>query len=399
VKRFHRVPRYEKDGENGVEFVDVRLESATVRTERGVGARGTWKRTQYASERAAQARFRKTIEWAKRAGFVHAATRHAVIEDAELERRIAAALDDDEPRVVYGDWLHERGDPRGELIAVQRDRLSARGARAAALRKRERKLLARHSSLFYGALDELVHDRSRVWLDWRLGFFDEVELREVWPRVPYLSSMIAMLGQLQSARFVRRLVLRGSANRVPVVGELADLPDTLRSLAIVDAPSDGGLGDLAKLCDAHPSLEQLELEIRDHSIEGLALPALRRLELWTAGLRWRQVQALVANEWPELRVLGLALGPRAGVTPEQIAHAFSAETFPALVELRLAGVQDAHAEDIAALLGGSALARRLERVVLVDTDEATQRAFRAALGRPRFDVQSSARSIASRTAS
>jgi len=32
---------------------------------------------------------------------------------------IVAAPDDDAPRMVYADWLQERGDPRGELIALQ----------------------------------------------------------------------------------------------------------------------------------------------------------------------------------------------------------------------------------------------------------------------------------------
>src|SRR5579863_7483186 len=41
--------------------------------------------------------------------------------------RIAAAFDDDAPRMVYADWLSSRGDPLGELIMVQceRERLDA----------------------------------------------------------------------------------------------------------------------------------------------------------------------------------------------------------------------------------------------------------------------------------
>jgi uncharacterized protein (TIGR02996 family) len=39
-------------------------------------------------------------------------------EDAFL-RAIAESPDDDAPRLIYADWLDERGDPRGEFIRVQ----------------------------------------------------------------------------------------------------------------------------------------------------------------------------------------------------------------------------------------------------------------------------------------
>lgn len=51
-------------------------------------------------------------------------------EEAFL-RAIAAAPDDDLPRLVYADWLDERGDPRAEYLRleVQRRRLSPRDER------------------------------------------------------------------------------------------------------------------------------------------------------------------------------------------------------------------------------------------------------------------------------
>lgn len=38
--------------------------------------------------------------------------------DAALFAEIVQAPHDDAPRLVYADWLLERGDPRGELIAL-----------------------------------------------------------------------------------------------------------------------------------------------------------------------------------------------------------------------------------------------------------------------------------------
>jgi uncharacterized protein (TIGR02996 family) len=44
-----------------------------------------------------------------------------VIED-DLRAAVVASPDDDAPRLVYADWLIERGDPRGELIRLQCER-------------------------------------------------------------------------------------------------------------------------------------------------------------------------------------------------------------------------------------------------------------------------------------
>ena len=61
-----------------------------------------------------------------------------LVED-ELLAAIIAAPDDDAPRLVLADWLSERGDPRGEQIAVEvalarAEEPSALAARAAELR-------------------------------------------------------------------------------------------------------------------------------------------------------------------------------------------------------------------------------------------------------------------------
>lgn len=72
---------------------------------------------------------------------------------AELVAAVLASPDDDAPRLVYADWLQERGDPRGELIAIQvelavmrRDPSGdwARPAHAQARIARENALLREH---------------------------------------------------------------------------------------------------------------------------------------------------------------------------------------------------------------------------------------------------------------
>jgi uncharacterized protein (TIGR02996 family) len=70
------------------------------------------------------------------------AARH-VAPDSEWIARIAAAYDDDAPRLVYADHLQTLGDPLGELIAVQCElaRIDRWEPRAAELREREETLL------------------------------------------------------------------------------------------------------------------------------------------------------------------------------------------------------------------------------------------------------------------
>jgi uncharacterized protein (TIGR02996 family) len=59
-----------------------------------------------------------------------------------LAAAILAAPDDLNARLVFGDWLHQEGDPRGELIAVQA-RLESHPKDVEALRHCESTLLKR----------------------------------------------------------------------------------------------------------------------------------------------------------------------------------------------------------------------------------------------------------------
>src|SRR4051812_20970225 len=86
----------------------------------------------------------------------------------QLHAAVLADPDDDAPRLVYADWLGERGEPWGELIAVQLARAREDGP---LLVRRERELLAQvpHAGTYRRgfvevlacgpeALDELLAD-------------------------------------------------------------------------------------------------------------------------------------------------------------------------------------------------------------------------------------------------
>jgi uncharacterized protein (TIGR02996 family) len=79
--------------------------------------------------------------------------------------------DDDAPRLVYADWLEERGEPRGEFIRTDcaLARLPADDPRRPPLEERRRLLLAEHRDAWLGPLRGLAYG----WT-FRRGFVEEV---------------------------------------------------------------------------------------------------------------------------------------------------------------------------------------------------------------------------------
>lgn len=99
-------------------------------------------------------------------------------DDAFLHA-ILASPDDDTPRLIYADWLDERGDPRGEFIRIQclLAMMSAEDKRRSVLEQRERDLLARHQDRWLGGVRPLLSG----WT-FRRGFLDTISV----PAATYL---------------------------------------------------------------------------------------------------------------------------------------------------------------------------------------------------------------------
>src|SRR5688500_3802818 len=81
--------------------------------------------------------------------------------------------DDDIPRLIYADWLEERGNPRGELVRIQCElaRLPAADERRPALQSRELLLLNQHAKGWAGPL--------RAWVsrwEFHRGMIETVRL-------------------------------------------------------------------------------------------------------------------------------------------------------------------------------------------------------------------------------
>src|SRR5258707_731391 len=94
-------------------------------------------------------------------------------DDAFLQA-IIDRPDDDAPRLIYADWLDERGDPRGEFIRVQcaLAGMDEYDPRRWDLMARERELLSRYAPEWLGATIATLPG----WR-FRRGFLEWVEIR------------------------------------------------------------------------------------------------------------------------------------------------------------------------------------------------------------------------------
>lgn len=77
--------------------------------------------------------------------------------EAEFLAAIYGAPDDDSVRMVFADWLQERGDPRGELIALQL------APPTPTSRKRVAALLKKHGTAWAGPLHRFLAKDDRVF--------------------------------------------------------------------------------------------------------------------------------------------------------------------------------------------------------------------------------------------
>jgi uncharacterized protein (TIGR02996 family) len=280
-------------------------------------------------------------------------------EGDALLRDIVENTDDDTPRLVYADWLDDRGEAdRAELIRVQ-CRLAALpegGAEAKRLAAREKELLKQHGA---------------AWGDTHLGMVGElrrgfIEHVTTWPH------MFVEAGAELVERFpVRSLRLRVDAEDAVSLRKLAAVPHLARitrlsferpaaSLFALGPPGLGDTGLRALLASDHlGGLRELDLSrswLHFAGMQALAeapLRSLERLELAGNPLDADGVLALAQSpHLANLRYLGLSGGRLAARAAVGLA---SSRTLRSLRELDLshtriqtAGVQALVATDFLA---------------------------------------------------
>ncbi len=161
--------------------------------------------------------------------------------EAALLRAIAEADEDNLPRLVYADWLDERGDAaRAEFIRVQCELASAPESetRSLTLRVRERELLTAHRrewcSGFGVPLEDVVFER---------GFVASVRLKE-WDRGGFLDPAIAPRFATLTELDLSELQLQDSD--VTAFAESARLPGLRKLVLSENLITDAGASRFAK---------------------------------------------------------------------------------------------------------------------------------------------------------
>lgn len=198
--------------------------------------------------------------------------------DPALEAAIRARPDDPASYLVLGDWLEQRGHPRGKLIAIQAaiaaDRERGAAPRPEFVRAQDELIAALGEA---GEAGEAADPERRC--EWRFGFWESVTASA--------DEDLAALLASPSARFVRRVGLRSTR-------ELGDA--SFASLSVgPHAPGEGTVTGLARMLrgDRDPTawlaalpllrergLGGVELWIDEHTVDaadGEALAAIRGL--------------------------------------------------------------------------------------------------------------------------
>lgn len=241
---------------------------------------------------------------------------------ADLEAAILDASDAREAYAVYADWLLERGDPAGELVAVQ---LALEDAPDdPALRARERELLAGRDAelrrLYAYAVSQEIADPV-----WRRGLLYAVTVGGDAYSAGNAQAYEELLRDPIS-RFLRELTVRPATvmygeptpDDAAIVDAIAahGAPRALRRLAFDPLGfqiSWTRLTDLSPIYRHLPRLEELVISAGDVTLGAIELPALRAFELVTGGLPRHALASVAAARWPHLERLVLYLGaPRYG---------------------------------------------------------------------------------------
>jgi uncharacterized protein (TIGR02996 family) len=195
-------------------------------------------------------------------------------DEAAFLRTIAAAPADDAPRLVYADWLDDRGDPRGTFVRVQcaLATLPADDLRRHDLEEIAHRLLAAHAAEW----TRDIAGRVSGW-NFRRGFVEEITLSA--------TAFLEHGGDLFRSGLIQTV-------RLHDVGELAP------ALARFQA-----LGQVAHLdlCGNRLGDDGIAILARSELVRGL-----RELDLSFNSLSNGGLQALLdAGPWPRLSLLAL----------------------------------------------------------------------------------------------
>lgn len=320
----------------------------------------------------------------------------------ELEKRIIDHPDDREAWAVLGDWLQERGSPRGQLLSLE---LQGKTDEAKAFFEKHLDFflgpLAAHRTVYdEGANNSIPHLR-RVGLNpdweetheqaflWKHGFIRRVRLsHDSYSHEDFdgdLSQILSDVIEHPSGRFISEFAFQsnGDPNEddlQPLLDVLAEkAPLTTRKLVIgdnVDQISWHHTGSLSKLWARVPNLRELQLESGSFEIGELVAPSLERAFFVTGGLSRQNAREIFAGRLPKLRHLEVFFGDEnygGDASMEEVTPFLSRTDLPALEYLGLKNAE--FADDLVRSLKGAPLLRGLKTLDLslgVLTDEGAE---------------------------
>lgn len=242
----------------------------------------------------------------------------------ELEARILKDPNDLSAYLVYSDWLSEKGDPRGELIAVQAKLKET--PNDTTLIASQRALFEKHGKTWLGPLAAKEH-KDHLVLGWHLGFLSKVHVGP--PTSAYEAGDINLaetLGELMTdvpeIHFIQEIVIGSKEDEDEYQPTWNDEIEMLAQNGVPKALSrlvfhSGGFWDisstnLGNLEPLYPRLEGLrELLIHMGGMDfgkKMNLPSLRSLQIETGGLRKENIKAIVDGALPNLEKLVLYIG-------------------------------------------------------------------------------------------
>jgi uncharacterized protein (TIGR02996 family) len=200
-------------------------------------------------------------------------------------RAILDTPDDDGPRLVYADWLAERGDARGEFIRLQcvAARTPADDPRRRALRAREEELLAAHAPDWCASLG-LGTDECRF----RRGFVEAVEIHAdrflERPEALFRAAPVREIHFLHATRHIREIADCPWLAKLATLDLSANAIEDPGAAALASSPHLTGLTTLdLGGCEVHQ--EGAESLARARSLSGLRGLCLAGCQIRPSGLQ------------------------------------------------------------------------------------------------------------------
>lgn len=227
---------------------------------------------------------------------------------ADLLARVLAQPRDENARLVYADWLIERGDPRGELIMVQVALLHAQGAEKTKLQEREKQLLKKHrASITRHAAQVALEMELRAGFVYRIrttgqlfaakgaSLFEHEPLEELEVSKPSPAGLQALAAAPHVARL--RKVELGS----PLFVQADKGVDALR--AFLESAGARALAELHLVLDQDPYIKHIPVQRLARAFQGIELPALEVLHIEMPGTFLAAWQGVATMRLPALKQL------------------------------------------------------------------------------------------------